>query len=156
MGYYAFFLIQHRQLKKEMKAYIRSEAGTKDIQMLIIPIDQYKETVEFIEESEFRYKGELFDLIKKETSGNQITLYCINDKREKSLIDAAREHQSRNNEQNNSSNKSSSVIKNIIKEACPESNSQQFCSYLTIRNYFELSEAILDTFLPKHTQPPKS
>lgn len=156
MGYYAAFIIHRSQLKREMKAFIRSDAGIKSAQKLYIPYDQFESSVNFIEEHEFIYRNEMYDLVKKESTSTGIILYCINDKKEKLLLESTKENVSRNHEQNNSTNRSISVVKNIIKEACPENISCHYHPVISQKNYFESSFGLYSTFLPVDSPPPKS
>ncbi|MBT8378492.1 MAG: hypothetical protein KJN64_04625 [Ignavibacteria bacterium] len=39
----------------------------------------------WIHSHEFKYNGEMYDIVKKEEKGDQLTLHCINDKNEKKL-----------------------------------------------------------------------
>lgn len=155
MGYYTAFLIKRSQLRKEMKSFIKSEAGTESLQKLVIPIDQYATSVNFIEENEFIYNGELFDVVRKETSNNNIIIFCINDTKEQVLLNMAREHFSRNHDQNNSTDKSSSITKNIITEALPENPSFMISSVSKIMTGFDYASHMITQYIPVISHPPK-
>ena len=36
---------------------------------------------------EFMFKGEMYDVVKTKTVNGKVMLYCINDKKEKALVD---------------------------------------------------------------------
>ncbi|MFH0864706.1 MAG: hypothetical protein V1904_00825 [Bacteroidota bacterium] len=156
MGYYTAFLIQRAQLKKEMKAYIKSDAGAENLQKLFIPVVQFAASVDFIEDNEFIYNGELYDLVKKETSDSVIILYCINDKKEQLLLETAREHFSRNHDENSSTNNNSSVLKNIIKEALPENPNFITYSVCHITQGTNYSSLIITQYIAITSPPPKT
>lgn len=156
MGYYAAFLIKRTQLRNEMKSFIKSEAGAESLRKLVIPLDYYASSVNFIEDNEFIYKGELYDLVRKETSGNNIIIFCINDKKEQALLNNAKEHFSRNHDQKNSTNKSSSVLKNIIKEALPENSNFITLSVSQMISGFDDASHITMQYIPVTSPPPKA
>jgi hypothetical protein len=155
MGYYAAFLIKRSQMRSEMRSFISSEVGAESLQKLVIPLDQYTASVKFIEKQEFIYKGELYDMIRVEKSGNNMILSCINDMKEQLLLNSAKEHFDRNHDQNNSTNKGSSVLKNIIKEACPERISLQAILNFSEYSFKKFTGSLYIPFLAKHTPPPK-
>jgi hypothetical protein len=154
LGYYSAFLIQRAQLKKEMKAFIKSDAGSESLQKLIIPADKYELSINFIEENEFIYQGVLYDLVKKEEAAADIILYCINDKKEQLLMDSAKVNYSKNLDQNSSSNKTTSVLKHIIKEACPEILSGNFYLLFSSLNYREDHSSLLSVYIKFPSLPP--
>jgi hypothetical protein len=157
MGYYAAFLVQRAQLKKEMKAFIKSDEGKENLQKLVIPVAKYAASVDFIEENEFIYKDELYDLIKKETTVTGIILYCINDLKEELLIEVARKHFNKNNNPNTSTDNSSSLIENIINEALPENPfflmPFSVCHKIT---EFDYTSHITTQYIPVISPPPKA
>lgn len=48
-------------------------------------IEKNKIDFRWIHEREFKYKGEMYDIVKKDEINNQLFLYCINDVKEKML-----------------------------------------------------------------------
>lgn len=86
VGYYAvkrFTQEAHREFIKELL-----HNKLKDDEMEVISLTDNTEKIYWQEEGkEFLYKGELYDVVKIKTFSGKTMLYCINDKKEKELID---------------------------------------------------------------------
>ena len=86
VGYY--FVMRHSQSvhKKYIKHKIRSQL--KDAELEIISLTHNRQLIHWVKkEKEFFFKGEMFDVVKRKTVAGKILLYCINDKKEKALVD---------------------------------------------------------------------
>jgi len=58
------------------------------IEMLVFnkkDILEKKIDIEWVRSNEFKYNGEMYDVVKKEEDSNRIFLYCIHDEKEKRL-----------------------------------------------------------------------
>jgi hypothetical protein len=67
---------------------VKELADTDEIQILVFDkSDIQKSKIEFmwIHSDEFRYNGDMYDIVKKEENENQLILYCLNDSRETKL-----------------------------------------------------------------------
>lgn len=86
VGYY--FVLRHSQFvqKEVIKEKILSQL--KDDELKIISLTDDHQQI-FWEESgkEFLFNGEMYDVVKTKTVNGKVMLYCINDKKEKILID---------------------------------------------------------------------
>lgn len=98
LGYHLVFRVQLLSIKSEMKAFLRSQENHKDVIELSFTHEESKK-LEWEDEAEFSYKGEMYDVIEKQTKGNRILLRCIADTKETALL---QEYQKNNNR--NSSN----------------------------------------------------
>jgi hypothetical protein len=99
--------------------------------------DILKQKIDFkwIHSREFRYKGEMYDVVKKEENNNKLFLYCINDKKEKRL---EKEFEKRvNNNSTNSKRRHVSTHFNILLSEPVQSEQLNFrlCSEC-IFNYY--------------------
>ena len=85
IGYY--FIIRHSQAlqKKSIKYKIRSQLNEDQLQIISLT-DNLKEIYWEEEGKEFFFKGEMFDVVKTKTLNGKMLLYCINDKKEKELV----------------------------------------------------------------------
>lgn len=156
MGYYTAFLIKRTQLKKEMKAFIKSKAGSENTQKLVLSMDQYTTSIDFIEENEFIYNGHLYDLVNKETSENRMILYCISDEKEEMLMETANEYFCQNHDQNSSSNKQNNILKHIIKDYLSFQVIKTFKSAYIKLFFKPYSVSFLDVNIIPSSPPPKT
>ena len=89
--YLVFSLIQY-SVREEMEEEIKGGIEEKDIFVITVyGID--REEIDWIRpEKEFMYKGEMYDVVKTETSGCKKSIFCISDTREKQLLDNFKRH----------------------------------------------------------------
>ncbi len=89
----AFWLLgwqQQRSVKKEMKALIRSNSFGQQTETFVFDLVNGKPSAASFyweEENEFYYQGKMYDVIRQKVSGNKIEITCINDKKEKELLE---------------------------------------------------------------------
>ena len=86
VGYYAVMRHtqeSHRELIKE-----QLHNNLKEDEMEVISLTDNANQIYWMEEGkEFLYKGEMYDVVKSKTVAGKTILYCINDKKEKELVD---------------------------------------------------------------------
>lgn len=57
--------------------------------VLVLTFDRNERAgIEWEEEQEFRYKGEMYDVIEQRYEGDQLIIRCLPDKKEKALLEA--------------------------------------------------------------------
>jgi hypothetical protein len=86
VGYY--FVMRYTQMlhKKEIKKQIRSQLSNAELE--IISLTDNHQNIHWVkEEKEFIFNGEMYDVVRRETTGGKEIMYCINDKKEKALVD---------------------------------------------------------------------
>ena len=86
VGYY--FVIRHvlHEQKEAIEKKILGEL--KDEELNIISFTDNEKNIYWEEEGkEFLFKGEMYDVVRTKTVNGNVILYCINDKKEKALID---------------------------------------------------------------------
>lgn len=81
------FVINKSIIKNAMKKTIRSEDVTKYKETLKIRTDIIEKEIQFIHSKEFKYRGNMYDIISKSIEGDYTIYKVINDTKEKSLID---------------------------------------------------------------------
>jgi hypothetical protein len=86
MGYYFVYTCNQVMLHAEMKSLIR--AGCYRDKYVLLKIKDPASNRDFtrVDQSEFRYMGNLYDEIRQEQQGNYTWFYCINDSQEERLI----------------------------------------------------------------------
>ena len=149
-GYHLAFRIHLRQLKAEIKRNLRRAGNRKDVMELAFTTSQMRE-LEWEEEHEFRWNGEMYDVIEKRTEQDKILIRCIADKKEKLLL----EEYQKNIEKNQGWGKASLVklltanylIPAISLPAIPQRNLS--------KNYFSFSSCLCSIPHAILTPPPK-
>ena len=68
-----------------MKAFLRDQENHKDVVELSFSKKE-AEQLEWEEEMEFNYKGEMYDVVEKKVEGNRVTVRCIPDTKEDALL----------------------------------------------------------------------
>lgn len=72
-------------VKKEIKRAIK--AGVPERELVVIEINPGNEhEVEWVEDHEFRFRGSMYDVIRKVTCADAVKFYCIDDKQESALF----------------------------------------------------------------------
>jgi len=153
--------------RKEMKARIKRNLRDEEMEIVVVPnnkIGTKGSEFKYVKKNEFIYKGNLYDIVRKKTDGNNTIFYCINDKQEEKLFAGLNDHINRNTDQNlpaceqgtPTKNKSTLLSKNIIKEALPEKPEFLCCDITQAITYFKYASLIQEQFITVPSPPPKS
>ena len=85
IGYYLYMRFTQEDLRKEMKARIRTLASEHDL--VAIDLNDEISQIRWEEEGkEFSLSGEMYDVVKTKELGGRMILYCIKDKIEQGII----------------------------------------------------------------------
>jgi hypothetical protein len=84
-GHQLAFILQLHQLKLEMKRNIPMLRNSADVVELAFDESSYAR-LEWEEDHEFSFKGEMYDVIEKRAVNGKILLLCIPDKKESQLL----------------------------------------------------------------------
>jgi hypothetical protein len=85
VGYYFIYRFQQHLLKEEMEAQLFANIPENDLE--VFDLDENKSSINWEEEGkEFSLNGELYDVAKIKKVNGKILLYCLNDKKEKQLL----------------------------------------------------------------------
>ena len=78
-----------RYFQSEQKDVIKEKIlnQLKEEELQVITLSDNKEIYWEEKGEEFLFKGEMYDVVKTKTVNGKVMLYCINDKKEKLLID---------------------------------------------------------------------
>ena len=92
-GYYVLYQVRLAEIKEGMrKEFLRTR---RDEFTRFVFSSKETRHIEWEEENEFRYKGEMYDVVEMEKKGDQVIIVCIADKKEKALKEEfAKTHQS--------------------------------------------------------------
>jgi hypothetical protein len=79
------FRMQLRQAKLEMKRSLRKGRGSRHIREFSFDEQAYA-TLDWEEENEFRYQGEMYDVVDVKKQNGLVLIKCIPDKKETQLL----------------------------------------------------------------------
>ena len=86
VGYYFIYTIHQYIIKEEVEREMLKKIPESSLEVFIA--EQYGDRIEWREEDkEFSIDGVLYDVARIKRSGGKTFLYCINDKKEKQLLD---------------------------------------------------------------------
>jgi len=124
MGYYVAYLAMLQELKNEMRSSIHNADQDENITIIKLPYIDGKiadNDLEFVDEDEFSYRGQMYDVQRTEINGNEISFYCLCDENENTLNFSLEKHIDCNNLDGNSAEKKNeSITKSLLKEYLPQ------------------------------------
>jgi hypothetical protein len=87
-GYYVTFKAEQYLIKKAIKLRIKNQVPENELTHLVFsPSSEACSEIEWIEDHEFRYNGQMFDIVRQVTDDDgTIHYYCINDRQEEMLF----------------------------------------------------------------------
>ncbi len=137
-------------IKADMREKILGQL--KSSEMEIISLSDNQQKISWEENGkEFSFNGEMFDLVKKVKVNGRIMLYCINDIKEKQLVDKYNEITKHNSA---SGKKDKSNIDNSI-NLFVEVKAEGSATYtLPVSNVFPSFVSRLQSVTPKNYAPP--
>jgi hypothetical protein len=106
-GYFFYSKILQFAVRQEIRTQIRGAMDEKDLCVISVPSDNQHMIRWEEKDREFSYKGELYDVVRKEIRCNTTCYYCINDKKETRIIS----NLVRNNHENSRIQK---ILKRIV------------------------------------------
>ncbi|MDZ7289339.1 MAG: hypothetical protein ONB44_07820 [candidate division KSB1 bacterium] len=85
-GYLFVFEIQKYEIRREIKQHIK--AGVPEAELVLFKICEGKPHPAFqrVEEHEFRYDGQMYDVVRQESHGDTTWYYCLADEKETQLF----------------------------------------------------------------------
>jgi len=93
-GHFVFFSLMQKRINEEIEQQIRKGVKESDLTVIVVPAAGTKELAWIKPGKEFRYRGELYDIVHSTAIGQKKSYSCINDRKEKQLIAAY--HKSQN------------------------------------------------------------
>jgi excinuclease UvrABC helicase subunit UvrB len=90
-GYYLVYKYQRRQVRLEMKAFLRNNDTIGNASIVHFSFNLKEGEVsanefEWMNDHEFSFKGELYDIIRSTTEGDILRVDCVNDETETLLV----------------------------------------------------------------------
>lgn len=88
-GYFVVFKLQQFHIKREVKQRLKAGVPESRLTLVKIPVEWEKSgssQFQRIHAGEFRYHGEMYDIVRSEAKGDTTFYYCIHDKEETKLF----------------------------------------------------------------------
>jgi hypothetical protein len=88
-GYLFIFEVQRYQIKKEIKHRIKHGVPQQELVLFKIPISQQAESqqdFQWKDKREFRYGGQMYDVVFEKNHHDTTWIYCISDEKETQLF----------------------------------------------------------------------
>ncbi len=153
VGYYV--IMHHSQYVQKKVIKERIFQQLKDEELEIISLTDNKQHIYWEEEGkEFLLNGEMYDVVKTKRINGIIILYCINDKKEKSLIDNYNLITKHNSD---SDKKGKSNIDNSINLfVYPNGDNIDVYSFTFLDHFYSFDSRLQKIFLKTISPPPKA
>jgi len=85
-GSVLLYFIQKSEIQKEFRLYLKHTVSINNLTLIKIPNNKKsKNSLYFTKRDEFRFKGSMYDIVKKKVTDDSIYYYCYNDKKEENL-----------------------------------------------------------------------
>ncbi|MBI5473266.1 MAG: hypothetical protein HY961_13060 [Ignavibacteriae bacterium] len=89
VGYLAVFSVIQYRIREEIKGMLKASVPETQLEYLSFhtaSLQRGECAVQWIEDHEFRYHGQMFDIVRTVMSGDTTTFVCINDRQEEKLF----------------------------------------------------------------------
>jgi len=160
MGYWGVFFTIKYQIEDEIKSMIKQNVFNQQLYTFKLPIKFHKNATSGItwvkENKEFRYKNQMYDVVKRKFTRDSVYYYCINDKKEEKLFTSLYEFVGKNvcNDVNHNKNFQHTIRKLLNNYFFEDFPDQVYLAY-TIFNVHNSTEHFLSLFSERIFPPPK-
>lgn len=114
-GYYITFIIQQHYAKKEIKRQLVKSIPENELCKIIIPFYSKNKLTWYENNKEFKYEGNMYDIVKQVKTRISTIYYCIQDNKENKLYQKLNQHVLNNLENDiNQKEKSQKIMKKIF------------------------------------------
>jgi hypothetical protein len=151
VGYYFVYSIQQHILKEEIEKELLSHLPDSSLELVIA--EDHNDKLEWEEEEkEFSLNGEMYDVARIEKKDGKTLLYCINDEKEKQLLDNLVKAVTKNHDSKKARNNIKPVLTDLFFTVTLESP-KIFSGSST---YELLDVSIISSFKEIKSPPPKA
>jgi len=114
-GYLAVFKAMQYHVHTDIKRQIKEAVPQEDLVLITIPKGEER-ALHWIKEHEFRYMGDLFDIVRYRSQCDTTYYYCINDAQEELLFENLDAHIRTQMNADGTAQKAADMFKNITKD----------------------------------------
>lgn len=134
-------------MERELLAHI------PDSSLEVIIAEEIADKIEWEEENkEFSLEGTMYDVARIEKKDGKTFLYCINDKKEKQLLDNIVKAVNKNHDNKQGRNN----IKSILLDLVCMSEEEEITSFSVPLAYSSLNVTLVSSFEEIHSPPPRA
>lgn len=154
IGFFPLFKILQYQTRREIKLQIKQGIPENELHKIVFAANEKPEWVR--EGKEFRYKNQMYDIVRKEKSNGSTIYYCVNDTEETQLfanLDVIVKKQM--DDENSPIGNSIKVLMKIFSQVYLAENPQVFNQTgVECENHFEYQIALTSIHSETETPPP--
>lgn len=151
-GYYVVYNVLNIQVKKHVWKLQKGHIPDADL-LAFSPDITADADFEWVKEHEFRYRGNLYDIIRKtETSGCEVW-HCIQDEQEQEMLSHLKQQVHQNN--GHPSKNAKLLIKSIVKDYIVEIPASADVSAIPIAHFSYFVCLFVQADLKKESPPPR-
>jgi len=148
------FRFRQIELKHEMKSYLASHPDHQSITIFEFHKSQFSK-LEWEDNTEFKFKGEMYDLISQEIQKDKVIIHCIADKKETELLKSFADLMKHQNRSTSSKNSVLLQLINIVYE--PVSNDLEYSSPADLpTKYTTHNSTLVENIREILTPPPRT
>ena len=146
--------MRHQQYEQKEAVKEKIFEQLKDEELQIISISDHQNIYWEEDGKEFILNGEMYDVVKRKMINGKEFLYCINDKKEKALIDNY-------NLVTKGNADTDKKVKNTIDNSCnlfveTENNNSDLDFAVTSKTFYSFDSRILECIATEISPPPKA
>lgn len=158
LGYHLVFRYRQSDIKKEARRNLRRKVDPSLTEVFRFPLaaSAAAEMPVWIDKHEFTYKGEMYDVISQKVEGDRLVIRCLNDKKEKELMEHYKDLVKREFDQR--SKKKATLLLKLISTGIlsgPDCT-QQVAATASPRNMDRRRPSLLQTSADVLTPPPQA
>ena len=151
VGYYFIYTIHQHILKEEMERELLAHIPDSSLEVIIA--EHVADKIVWEEKNkEFSLDGILYDVARIEKKEGKTFLYCINDKKEKQLLDNLVKAVNKNHDNKQGRNN----IKSLVLDLVCMSDDEQIRSFFVPSAYSFFNVSLVSSFEEIHSPPPKA
>jgi hypothetical protein len=151
VGYYFIYTIHQHIIKEEMERELLAHIPASSLEVIIA--EQVADKIVWEEKNrEFSLDGILYDVARIEKKEGKTFLYCINDKKEKQLLDNLVKAVNKNHGNKQGRNNIKSLLLDLVCMGVEE----EIRSFSAPSAYSSFNVSLVSSFEEIHSPPPKA
>jgi hypothetical protein len=150
-GYYFFYTYQQYRVQEEMEKQLFSKIPESLLESF--DAGQQGDKIKWIEKGkEFSLNGVMYDVVRINQNNGHIILYCLNDKKEKQLLDDLAKSVERNHDNSKEGKNIGKIIQDEVVFNCDE-NIICFTAFTIHYSYYKINP--ITSFKEVNSPPPR-
>ena len=151
VGYYFIYTTHQHIIKEQIEKQLLANIPESSLE--IINAEQFADKIEWEEKGkEFSLDGILYDVVRIKKTDGKTLLYCINDKKEKQLLDNLAKAVNKNNDNKQGRNN----IKSLLLDLVCMSEEAESKTFSVPSTYSSFNVTLISSFEEINSPPPKA